>query len=109
MREGDAVILRPKADAAGRWTSLPAAVNRGFSPTSWRTAGSSRTNSVVSIATECFNDPHRLLDTNAVIALVRRRRSEALLHRVEFTETGSLTVSSVLDHELHCGVASGFT
>ena len=32
--EGDAVILRPKADAAGRWTSLPAAVNRGLSPCS---------------------------------------------------------------------------
>ncbi len=31
-REGDAVILRPKADAAGRWTSLSAAVNSGFSP-----------------------------------------------------------------------------
>jgi len=45
----------------------------------------------------------RLLDTNAVIALVRRR-SEALLYWVESTETGSLTVSSVVAHELHCGV-----
>lgn len=48
---------------------------------------------------------HRLLNTNAVIALVSRRRSEALLHRVESTETGSLTVSSVVDHEFHCGLA----
>ena len=32
LREGDAVILRPKADAAQRWASLRAAVHRGFSP-----------------------------------------------------------------------------
>lgn len=32
LREGDAVILRPKADAAQRWASLRAAVDRGFSP-----------------------------------------------------------------------------
>ena len=31
-REGDAVILRPKADAAGPWASLRAALDRGFSP-----------------------------------------------------------------------------
>jgi antitoxin VapB len=31
-REGDAVILRPKAGAAGRWASLRVAVDRGFSP-----------------------------------------------------------------------------
>lgn len=45
----------------------------------------------------------RLLDTNAVIALVRRP-SEALLHRVESKETGSLTVSSVVANELYFGV-----
>jgi antitoxin VapB len=30
-REGDAVILRPRPDASGRWASLRAAVERGFS------------------------------------------------------------------------------
>lgn len=30
-REGDAVILRPRADASGRWVALRAAVDRGFS------------------------------------------------------------------------------
>lgn len=45
----------------------------------------------------------RLLDINAVIVLVRRR-SEAFLRRVESTETGSLTISSVVAHELHFGV-----
>lgn len=45
----------------------------------------------------------RFLDINAVIALVRRR-SEALLHRVESTETGSLTISSLVAHELQFGV-----
>ncbi|MBR1091472.1 antitoxin [Bradyrhizobium manausense] len=31
-REGDAVILRPRRNASGPWTSLRAAVARGFSP-----------------------------------------------------------------------------
>lgn len=31
-REGDAVILRPKPDASRRWSSLRAAIDRGFSP-----------------------------------------------------------------------------
>ncbi|MFC5384536.1 antitoxin [Aquamicrobium segne] len=31
-REGDAVILRPKLGTAGRWASLRAAIDRGFSP-----------------------------------------------------------------------------
>lgn len=31
-REGDAVILRPKPDATRRWSSLRAAIERGFSP-----------------------------------------------------------------------------
>lgn len=31
MREGDAVILRPRADAGQRWSSLRAAVTRGVS------------------------------------------------------------------------------
>ncbi|MGE0796793.1 MAG: antitoxin [Lautropia sp.] len=31
-REGDAVILRPKPDAPRRWSSLRAAIDRGFSP-----------------------------------------------------------------------------
>lgn len=43
-----------------------------------------------------------LLDTNAVIALVTRR-SEALLRRVEATETGALAVSSIVAHELYFG------
>jgi len=30
-REGDAVILRPKPDAGRRWSSLRAAIDRGFS------------------------------------------------------------------------------
>lgn len=30
-REGDAVILRPRLDTSERWTSLRAAVARGFS------------------------------------------------------------------------------
>lgn len=30
-REGDAVILRPRHDATGRWASLRTAVERGFS------------------------------------------------------------------------------
>lgn len=30
-REGDAVILRPRPNTAGRWASLRAAVERGFS------------------------------------------------------------------------------
>ncbi len=30
-REGDAVILRPRPNASGRWVSLRAAVARGFS------------------------------------------------------------------------------
>jgi antitoxin VapB len=30
-REGDALILRPKRDPAGRWAGLRAAVARGFS------------------------------------------------------------------------------
>lgn len=44
----------------------------------------------------------RLLDTNAVIALVARR-SDALLRRVEAAEPGSLAVSSVVAHELYFG------
>lgn len=44
----------------------------------------------------------RLLDTNTVIALVTRR-SDALLHRVEAAEPGSLAVSSVVAHELYFG------
>ena len=44
----------------------------------------------------------RLLDTNAVIALVTRR-SKGLLQRVEATEPGSLGVSSVVAHELYYG------
>lgn len=44
-----------------------------------------------------------LFDINAVIALVRHL-SEALLRRVESTETGSLTISYVVAHELHFGV-----
>ncbi|MCZ7558911.1 MAG: type II toxin-antitoxin system VapC family toxin [Burkholderiaceae bacterium] len=44
----------------------------------------------------------RLLDTNAVIALVMRR-SRALLRRVEASEPGSLGVSSVVAHELYFG------
>jgi tRNA(fMet)-specific endonuclease VapC len=44
----------------------------------------------------------RLLDTNAVIALVTRR-SEALLQRVEAAEPDSLGVSSVVAHELYYG------
>jgi len=44
----------------------------------------------------------RLLDTNAVIALVTRR-SEPLLQRVEAAEPGSLGVSSVVAHELYFG------
>lgn len=44
----------------------------------------------------------RLLDTNAVIALVTSR-SEALLERVEAAEPGSLGVSSVVAHELYFG------
>lgn len=31
-REGDAVILRPKLDASRHWSSLRAAIDRGFSP-----------------------------------------------------------------------------
>lgn len=30
-REGEAVILRPRHDTAGRWASLRAALERGFS------------------------------------------------------------------------------
>ena len=30
-REGDAVILRPRADKTGRWASLRAAIDRGLS------------------------------------------------------------------------------
>lgn len=44
----------------------------------------------------------RLLDTNAVIALVTSR-SEALLERVGAAEPGSLGVSSVVAHELYFG------
>ena len=44
----------------------------------------------------------RLLDTNAVIALLTRR-SEALLRRVEACEAGSLAVSAVVAHELYYG------
>lgn len=44
----------------------------------------------------------RLLDTNAVIALLTRR-SDALLQRVEAAEPGSLAVSSVVTHELYYG------
>lgn len=44
----------------------------------------------------------RLLDTNAVIALLTRR-SDALLRRVETAEPGSLAVSSVVTHELYYG------
>ena len=31
LREGDSVILRPRPDASNRWTSLRAAIERGFS------------------------------------------------------------------------------
>lgn len=44
----------------------------------------------------------RLLDTNAVIALVSRR-FETLLQRIEAAEPGSLGVSSVVAHELYFG------
>lgn len=44
----------------------------------------------------------RLLDTNAVIALLTRR-SGALLQRVEASEPGSLAISSVVTHELYYG------
>jgi len=44
----------------------------------------------------------RLLDTNAVIALVMRR-SRTLLRRVEASEPGSLGVSSIVAHELYFG------
>jgi tRNA(fMet)-specific endonuclease VapC len=44
----------------------------------------------------------RLLDTNAVIALVTRR-SDALRGRVEASEPGSLAVSAVVAHELYFG------
>lgn len=44
----------------------------------------------------------RLLDTNAVIALLTRR-SAALLRRVEAAEPGSLVISSVVAHELYYG------
>lgn len=44
----------------------------------------------------------RMLDTNAVIALVTRR-SEPLLRKVEASEPGSLAVSSVVAHELYYG------
>ena len=44
----------------------------------------------------------RLLDTNAVIALVSRR-SETLLRRIEAAEPGSPGVSSVVAHELYFG------
>ena len=44
----------------------------------------------------------RLLDTNAVIALVGRR-SAALLERVEASEPGSLAISSIVAHELWYG------
>ncbi len=43
-----------------------------------------------------------LLDTNAVIALVTRR-SDALLRRVEAVEPGTLTISSIVAHELYFG------
>ena len=44
----------------------------------------------------------RLLDTNAVIALVTRR-SRPLLQRVEASAPGSLGVSSIVAHELYFG------
>lgn len=44
----------------------------------------------------------RLLDTNAVIALVGRRSAE-LLRRVEASEPGSLAISSIVAHELWFG------
>lgn len=44
----------------------------------------------------------RLLDTNAVIALVGRRSTE-LLERVEASEPGSLALSSIVAHELWYG------
>jgi len=31
LREGDSVILRPRPDTSRRWTSLRAAIERGFS------------------------------------------------------------------------------
>ncbi|MGB3805490.1 MAG: hypothetical protein WA935_15770 [Sphingopyxis granuli] len=50
----------------------------------------------------------RLLDANAVIALVARR-SDALLQRVEASEPGSLAVSSVVAHELRTAVRKSTT
>ncbi|HEV2512358.1 type II toxin-antitoxin system VapC family toxin [Bosea sp. (in: a-proteobacteria)] len=44
----------------------------------------------------------RLLDTNAVIALLTHR-SDALRRRVDAAEPGSLAVSSVVAHELYYG------
>lgn len=44
----------------------------------------------------------RLLDTNAVIALVGRRSPE-LLARVEASEPGSLAISAIVAHELWYG------
>lgn len=44
----------------------------------------------------------RLLDTNAVIALVTRR-SEALLRRVEACAPGTLGLSAIVAHELYYG------
>lgn len=43
-----------------------------------------------------------LLDTNAVIALIGRR-SDALLARIEASDTGSIAVSSIVAHELWYG------
>lgn len=44
----------------------------------------------------------RLLDTNAVIALVTGR-SEALRRRVEATQPGALATSAIVAHELYFG------
>lgn len=55
-REGDAVILRPKLGTAGRWPRCARRSTGASVPTSWRTAGSSRTNSTVPISTQRFND-----------------------------------------------------
>lgn len=91
--EGDAVILRPRPDAAGRWFSCARPSTAASARTSWPKAGATRP-AAAPRSRSGVSMTGWLLATNAVIALVTRR-SKTLLRRVGRPNPGA---RRFLDH-----------